>query len=58
AFGALLGLAIVPLSRDPYLVIMYALLGGCSFITGCLMLYFFKKYDDEEAANEKIIVVG
>ncbi|CAJ0758001.1 474_t:CDS:2 [Entrophospora sp. SA101] len=48
-----IGLLIVPLSKDPYLVYMYSSLAVCAFISGSLLLWFFKKYDKEDEEDEK-----
>ncbi|CAG8486746.1 5219_t:CDS:2 [Cetraspora pellucida] len=53
AFGSLLGLAFIPLSRDPYLVYMYLTLSMLAFVTGLLLLYFLYGYDDKDEIESK-----
>ncbi|CAG8536712.1 17030_t:CDS:2 [Acaulospora morrowiae] len=51
--GNLLGFAVVPISKDPYLVIMYSSLGIVAFIVGCLMYWSFGHFDSESEEDEK-----
>ncbi|GAB1319782.1 peptide transporter ptr2 [Madurella fahalii] len=43
--GALLGIAISPAARDPYLVIVYAVLAGVMGLCSVLFWWIFRKYD-------------
>ncbi|RIA96011.1 di/tri peptide transporter 2 [Glomus cerebriforme] len=52
AFGSALGFGVVPLSKDPYLVILYVTLSILVVVTGFLLLFTFKKYDQEEEQEE------
>ncbi|CAG8803151.1 5135_t:CDS:2 [Gigaspora margarita] len=55
AFGSLLGLMFIPLTKDPYLVYLYIILSILAFITGLLLLYFLGGHDDMgEAENQKV----
>ncbi|RHZ83474.1 hypothetical protein Glove_92g42 [Diversispora epigaea] len=46
-FGNLIGLAIVPIAKDPYLVHMYLALGIISIIAGFAMYWLFGDLDDK-----------
>ncbi|CAG8628970.1 4407_t:CDS:2, partial [Diversispora eburnea] len=46
-FGNLIGLAIVPIAKDPYLVHMYLALGIISIIAGFSLYWFFGDIDDK-----------
>lgn len=45
AMGAALGIALGPVSRDPWLVVMYASLAGTMALSSAVFIAFFKKYD-------------
>lgn len=55
AVGAVLGIALSPVSKDPSVLVMYASLGGVSLTMACLFLAFFRKYDKME---EKMNTLG
>ena len=46
--GSALGMAISPVSRDPYLVIMYSCLAGTMILSAGLFWLAFKEYDKRE----------
>ncbi|CAG8469636.1 12241_t:CDS:2 [Ambispora gerdemannii] len=58
--GAALGFTIIPLSKDPYTIYVYAILAFMTFISGCAMLFFFRQYNrnDWEESNNSIILVS
>ncbi|KAF2969438.1 hypothetical protein GQX73_g4107 [Xylaria multiplex] len=45
ALGALLGIALGPVSRDPWLVILYSALAGTMAVAGVILFGIFRKYD-------------
>ncbi|KAI1880373.1 hypothetical protein JX265_001994 [Neoarthrinium moseri] len=50
AFGSALGMAISPVAKDPYLVIMYSSLAAAMAICGMIFWLCFRSYDKAEKA--------
>ncbi|ORX90763.1 POT family-domain-containing protein [Clohesyomyces aquaticus] len=48
-FGSLLAMAITPIARDPYLVIMYACLASAMTLATILFWWKFREYDKDDA---------
>uniref|UniRef100_A0A1D1YXP9 Putative peptide transporter ptr2 n=1 Tax=Anthurium amnicola TaxID=1678845 RepID=A0A1D1YXP9_9ARAE len=53
AFGSALGFAFVPISKDPYLVILYSVLSAICVVSGIWMYFVTRKYDKEEELEEE-----
>jgi POT family proton-dependent oligopeptide transporter len=53
--GALLGMAISPAARDPWLVAVYAALAGAMGVCSLLFWWFFRKYDRIDDQLNRII---
>ncbi|RWA09392.1 hypothetical protein EKO27_g5712 [Xylaria grammica] len=45
ALGAVLGIALGPVSKDPWLVILYSALAGTMVVSGVVLFAVFRKYD-------------
>ncbi|CAI6088651.1 unnamed protein product [Clonostachys chloroleuca] len=50
--GSILGLALSPVSRDPYLVVLYSSLAGVMVLITGIFWYYFGKYDRPKRAQE------
>ncbi|CAH0024020.1 unnamed protein product [Clonostachys rhizophaga] len=50
--GSILGLALSPVSRDPYLVVLYSSLAGVMVLITGNFWYYFGKYDRPKRAEE------
>ena len=48
ASGAALAIVLSPLYKDPTNMILYTSLAGVMFLSGCIFLISFKKYNDKE----------
>jgi len=44
--GCALGIALFPITKDPYLVYMYSSLAGTMFVTAIVFWYLFRKYNN------------
>ncbi|ORY00039.1 PTR2-domain-containing protein [Basidiobolus meristosporus CBS 931.73] len=57
AVAALLGIALAPVSEDPYLTWLYAGIGIACFVVGILFWFFFKHYDalDDEIKRQRML---
>lgn len=53
ALGAALGMALGPVSKDPWLVIMYSSLAGTMAFSGVAFYGIFRKFDAQWHANKK-----
>ncbi|KAI0387566.1 oligopeptide transporter [Hypomontagnella monticulosa] len=54
ALGAALGMALGPVSKDPWLVIMYSALAGTMAVSGALFFTVFRKYDAHWGAGKSV----
>jgi POT family proton-dependent oligopeptide transporter len=53
AGGALMGIALAPIAKDPYLTYLYTGLAGLALVGGCVFWAMFSKYNRlEDAMNE------
>ncbi|CAG9999996.1 unnamed protein product [Clonostachys byssicola] len=50
--GSILGLALSPVSRDPYLVVLYSSLAGAMVLITGIFWYYFGKYDRPKRVEE------
>ncbi|RYP21474.1 hypothetical protein DL765_002220 [Monosporascus sp. GIB2] len=57
-FGAVLGMALSPAARDPYLVIMYASVAGVMGACSMLFWWRFRKYDKIDHELNNVAVEG
>ncbi|KAK4155284.1 putative peptide transporter ptr2 [Chaetomidium leptoderma] len=53
--GALMGMAISPASRDPYLVVVYAVLAGVMGLCSLVFWWVFRKYDRIDRQLNRLI---
>lgn len=54
ALGAILGIALGPVSRDPWLVIFYAALAGTMAVSGVMLFALFRRYDAKWYLHEGV----
>ncbi|KAH7111224.1 oligopeptide transporter [Dactylonectria macrodidyma] len=55
SIASLLGVAIAPASRDPWLVIVYGSLAGAMAVTSVVFWYFFARKGDAETSSGTVI---
>lgn len=51
--GAILGFALYPASRNPYLIIMYAALAAAVFVAGIAFWLMFRRFNKIDAQLDK-----
>lgn len=60
AFGAVIGIIMAPISKDPYMVWLYGSLAVCAFISGIVFFFWFKDdiKNDLVMAGQVVVLDG